>query len=235
VSDGANMPSFHSVPTKEMTVQLTNLSYGATLTSESIPDWKVQPSAHFETDTPVLWIFGQRNSITSQLGSCSTAGGVILTSNAPNTTDPTWDDQNQSINVRINAPHLKSNGDLNVGYLEIRIPRVMAQCMWHTDLAEAVSAKIDVTYDDGGTPSVVAVAGKIDGSDYVVITSGFHYSSPKLSIKLRNMPGAQVSSTPAPTAVAAVPAKTTIICVKGKIIKKVAGTSPKCPAGFSRK
>lgn len=29
--------------------------------------------------------------------------------------------------------------------------------------------------------------------------------------------------------------KTTITCVKGKLIKKVAGTSPKCPAGYKKK
>ncbi len=254
VKDEANLPAFHSVPTKEMTVQLTNLKYSATLTSELIPDWRIQPSAHWETDIPVLWIFGQKNGFSDNLGPCSKSGGVILTSNAPNTTDPTWDATNQSINVQITAPHLTSSGDPNIGYLEIRIPRVMAKCMWNTDLAEAVSAKINISYDDGGAPSVVAVAGKLDGQDYVVITSGFHYSSPKLSIKLSSVPGQPATIAPSaapvvtPTPIASAPAATvapkapskpatlkTITCVKGSLSKKVTGAKPTCPAGFKQK
>ena len=257
VKDEGNLPAFHSVPTKEMTVQLTNLKYSATLTSELIPDWRVQPSAHFETDLPVLWIFGQKNGFSDHLGPCSKSGGVILTSNAPNTTDPTWDPANESINVQISAPHLTSAGDTNIGYLEIRIPRVMAKCLWNTDLAEAVSAKINISYDDGGAPSVVAVAGKLDGQDYVVITSGFHYSSPKLSIKLSSVPGQPATIAPSaapvvtPTPIAAAPAPTvapvapkapakpaalkTITCVKGSLSKKVTAAKPLCPAGYKQK
>ena len=257
VKDEGNLPAFHSVPTKEMTVQLTNLKYSATLTSELIPDWRVQPSAHFETDLPVLWIFGQKNGFSDNLGPCSKSGGVILTSNAPNTTDPTWDPANESINVQIFAPHLTSAGDTNIGYLEIRIPRVMAKCMWKTDLAEAVSAKINISYDDGGAPSVVAVAGKLDGQDYVVITSGFHYSSPKLSIKLSSVPGQPATIAPSaapvvtPTPIAEAPAPTvapvapkapakpaalkTITCVKGSLSKKVTAAKPLCPAGYKQK
>jgi hypothetical protein len=29
--------------------------------------------------------------------------------------------------------------------------------------------------------------------------------------------------------------KITITCVKGKIVKKVTGTAPKCPAGYKKK
>jgi len=248
VKDEGNLPAFHSVPTKEMTVQLTNLKYSATLTSELIPDWRVKPSAHFETDLPVLWIFGQKNGFSDNLGPCSKSGGVILTSNAPNTTDPTWDPANESINVQISAPHLTSAGDPNIGYLEIRIPRVMAKCLWNTDLAEAVSAKINISYDDGGAPSVVAVAGKLDGQDYVVVTSGFHYSSPKLSIKLSSVPGHPatpepvVTPAPAPTTAPVTPkapakpaALKTITCVKGSLSKKVTAAKPLCPAGYKQK
>ena len=47
------------------------------------------------------------------------------------------------------------------------------------------------------------------------------------------------SSTTATTATTAAPAtttaKTTISCVKGKTVKKVTGTNPKCPAGYKKK
>jgi hypothetical protein len=133
----------------------------------------------------------------------------------------------------------------------------MAKCLWNTDLAEAVSAKINISYDDGGAPSVVAVAGKLDGQDYVVITSGFHYSSPKLSIKLSSVPGQPATIAPSaapvvtPTPIAAAPAPTvapvapkapakpaalkTITCVKGSLSKKVTAAKPLCPAGYKQK
>jgi hypothetical protein len=45
------------------------------------------------------------------------------------------------------------------------------------------------------------------------------------------------SPTPTPTVIAPAPAskKITITCVKGKTIKKVSGTNPKCPKGYKKK
>jgi hypothetical protein len=83
----------------------------------------------------------------------------------------------------------------------------------------------------------------------------FTYSSPTLRIKLNQTASATSQSSgtsevknnpPAPEVkevkevVAAKPAaavakKITITCTKGKLIKKVSGTTPKCPAGFKKR
>jgi hypothetical protein len=83
----------------------------------------------------------------------------------------------------------------------------------------------------------------------------FTYSSPTLRIKLNQTTSATSQSTgagevkkdpPAPEVkevkevVAAKPAaavakKIAITCTKGKLVKKVSGTTPKCPAGFKKK
>jgi hypothetical protein len=46
---------------------------------------------------------------------------------------------------------------------------------------------------------------------------------------------ATTATTPAKTSPIASKAKSTIICVKGKTVKKVTGTNPKCPAGYKKK
>jgi hypothetical protein len=55
---------------------------------------------------------------------------------------------------------------------------------------------------------------------------GFTFSSPTIKIKLSQ--GAVI--VPAPMV-----KKSTITCVKGKLIKKVTATNPKCPSGYKKK
>jgi hypothetical protein len=83
----------------------------------------------------------------------------------------------------------------------------------------------------------------------------FTFSSPTLRIKLNQTSSAVSQSTgttevkkesPAPEAkevkevaaakpAAAVAKKITITCTKGKLIKKLSGTNPKCPVGYKKK
>jgi hypothetical protein len=83
----------------------------------------------------------------------------------------------------------------------------------------------------------------------------FTYSSPTLRIKLNQTSSATTQSTgtaevkkesPAPEVkevkevaaakpAAAVAKKITITCTKGKLIKKLSGTNPKCPVGYKKK
>ena len=59
-----------------------------------------------------------------------------------------------------------------------------------------------------------------------------------LSVKLTQAPagGSSTTATTATTtATTASKAKSTITCVKGKTVKKVMGTNPKCPAGYKKK
>ncbi|MEI6250377.1 MAG: hypothetical protein WCP54_04395, partial [Actinomycetes bacterium] len=107
-------------------------------------------------------------------------------------------------------------------------------------------AAVNITYDDGSAPSVATVVGQRIGDDYLIISSGFHYSSPKLAIKLTNSVSTD-SPTPAPAAsvsapvtapAAAMPVKiiatTKTVCVKGKTVKTVAANA-KCPVGYTKK
>ena len=162
--------------------------------------------------------------------------------------DPVWDPATETIKVRLETPHLKPDGELNLGYLEIRIPRKSAICMWGFDLDGSIKASVSITYDDGSVPSVATVIGKRVQDDYLIITSGFHFSSPNFAVKITQAaatpapsptpsPAPSISATPTPVAkVAAAPKKKiTISCAKGKTIRKVTGLTPVCPKGYRLK
>jgi hypothetical protein len=192
-------------------------------------------------------------------------GGVHVVSNAMHSIDPVWDPVSETIKVRLETPHFAPDGGLNNGYLELRIPRESALCMWKLDLDGSINASVSITYEDGSAPSVGTVVGKKIENDYLIITSGFHFSSPNVAVKI--VKGSGVSTpeptpepTPVPTAepeaiatpaaqVLALPEsepkpivspaaaikKVTITCVKGKATKKISAVKPVCPTGYKKK
>jgi hypothetical protein len=48
---------------------------------------------------------------------------------------------------------------------------------------------------------------------------------------------AAVTASPTPTRATVAPAakKTTIICIKGRLTKKISNVNPKCPTGYKKK
>ncbi len=224
---GKDLPDFKGIPMREI---ISTFSPIATARSNQLAGSAPEEKAYGFTYDANLNIFGMNNDITQFLGPCAKLGGVQVVSNAMHSVDPVWDPATESIKVRLETPHLAPNGDLNLGYLEIRVPRRSAICMWGLDLDGSIKASVSITYDDGSSPSVATVIGKRVENDYLIITSGFHFSSPNLAIKI-------TQGAPAPETKVEVVAKKkmTISCAKGKTVKKVTGLSPKCPKGFSLK
>jgi hypothetical protein len=224
---GKDLPDFKGVPMREI---ISTFSPIATARSNQLAGSAPEEKAYGFTYDANINIFGMNNDITQFLGPCAKLGGVQVVSNAMHSIDPVWDPATESIKVRLETPHLAPNGDLNLGYLEIRVPRRSAICMWGLDLDGSIKASVSITYDDGSSPSVATVIGKRVENDYLIITSGFHFSSPNLAIKI-------TQGAPAPETKVEVVAKKkmTISCAKGKTVKKVTGFSPKCPKGFSLK
>ncbi|MCX6425657.1 MAG: hypothetical protein NTV47_02725, partial [Actinobacteria bacterium] len=99
---------------------------------------------------------------------------------------------------------------------------------------------------DGSVDSSAKVVGGLDAAGFFkFIATGFTFSSPKIKIKLTAPPTSggtpavtQEAAAPAAAPAAKAPAKVaikSISCVKGKVVKKVSGSNPKCPAGFKQK
>jgi hypothetical protein len=221
---GKDLPDFNGVPMREI---IATFSPIRTARSNQPAGSPPEEKAYGFTYDANLNIFGMNNDITQFLGPCAKLGGVQVVSNAMHSVDPVWDPATETIKVRLETPHLAPNGDLNLGYLEIRVPRRSAICMWGLDLDGSIKASVSITYDDGSVPSVATVIGKRIENDYLIITSGFHFSSPNLAIKI-------TQGAPAPETKVEVVAKKkmTISCAKGKIVKKVTGLTPVCPKGY---
>ena len=242
---GKDLSDFKGVAMRQM---IATFSPIATARGEQTGGGAPPERATFTTYNANIWIYGLNNDITQFLGPCAKLGGVQVVSNAMHSVDPVWDPATETIKVRLETPHLKPDGELNLGYLEIRIPRKSAICMWGFDLDGSIKASVSITYDDGSAPSVATVIGKRVENDYLIITSGFHFSSPNLAVKITQVaatptpsptpsPVPSISPTPTPVAkvVAAPKKKITISCAKGKTIRKVSGITPTCPKGFSLK
>ena len=195
-----------------------------------------------------IWIYGQNNGIVDGLGPCGKIGGVQVVSNAMHSLDPSWDAKEEAIAVRLSTPHLLPDGSINVGYLEVRMPRAAALCMWKVDLDGSIKASVSITYEDGSAPSVATVSGKRVGDDYLIVSAGFHYSSPTLRVKLGQSKATDVQTEATDVQTEATDTqvkvtevqkiapvkKMTIKCKKGSLTKKVTAVKPACPSGYKK-
>jgi hypothetical protein len=158
---------------------------------------------------------------------------------------PTWNPTTSSIEVGLTAPHFTVNGQLHRGYFEATISKEMGLCLWGIDLSKQAVATMSISYPSGGGTEVQTVSGKFDGKNYILFSANFHYSSPTVAFKLTQdskqvqevapVEEAKPVQESKPVAVAAVPIKKTISCVKGKTTKRVTAEKPKCPKGFKLK
>ena len=242
VKYGKDLQSVGGVATREIIATLSPMA-----TARGGTPTKMAEKADFISYGANIWIYGQNNDVVDALGACGKIGGVQVVSNAMHSLDPTWDEAAEAIAVRLSTPHLLPDGSVNVGYLEIRMPRAAALCMWKVDLDGSIKATVNITYEDGSTPSIATVNGKRIGDDYLIISTGFHYSSPTLRVKLSQDNAVKPADNSASTqnesknenkvsVPAVAPKKIKVInCVKGKLTRKISGVNPKCPAGFARK
>jgi len=157
---------------------------------------------------------------------------------------PTFDVTNQSLDYKVAAPHYLANGNEFQGTYNLQISDTLARCLYgFTDAP--VSATVSVVAVDG-TSKVATTSIRASDGFLRLSATGFTFSSPTIRVKL-SQPTATSASTSASTSTSATtktpsattsatksPAKT-ISCVKGKTVKKITGTNPKCPTGYAIK
>lgn len=146
---------------------------------------------------------------------------------------PQWDSSTDSLSFTVAAPSFESDGEKKQGLYDLVLREDVAKCLWGKDLKNA-SAKIEILNADGTSQVATTSFKTINGYIYFR-AAGFHYSVPKIRVAL-------VQSVPAPTAIVKSNApktmtekKVTIICTAGKKVKKITGTKPVCPRGYSIK
>jgi hypothetical protein len=175
------------------------------------------------------YFHGIKSSNVQWLKDCDYGRGMSFWANGDVVQYPTWNLTERTIQVQVGSQQLKTNGEVNKGTFEVAVPIKIAQCLWGVDLSKTLSATISAVYPELGTSEIITTSSRVANGIYYLTANGFHYSSPLIKVKMTN----QVSSTlPDKTSTAQSKKISTIKCSKGKYIKQVKGTDPKCPAGY---
>ena len=175
--------------------------------------------------------------LTKNCASNDVLPGIISTNAiVANPSPPKWSAETSELVYSIASPHLKKDGSLNSGVYELTIDKKLAECLWGLDPLK-YRATISVTAKDGTQKLSTTVFASTD-KHLTFRAAGFSFSTSLIKVKLSNEKGSTAVKTALPDIFLKTSAKRTtvaITCVKGKIIKKVSGTSPKCPAGYKKK
>jgi hypothetical protein len=170
---------------------------------------------------------------------------------------PKWNAAEQSIDLKLYAPHLKVDGGLNRGFYELRISQELAKCFWNIEISSNTRARVVIVYPERGNEVLIeTVSMNFSKSILSVVATNFTFSSPtiKTQLFLKSQEGSSssagagesTSSEKTPNADtepkstlmnSASPGvkRVTITCTKGKLSKKISAVNPKCPKGFKRK
>jgi len=148
---------------------------------------------------------------------------------------PTFNEQTQSLDYSVAAPHFAKDGSIFKGNYSIQLEANTARCMFGLQGA-SLKATLSVTNDKGETNVITSIAREENGW-FNFQVSGFTFSTPKISLKLEEDASKRESASPTPSPKSQTPILVAkkIICVKGKLTKTVSGVNPKCPAGFKKK
>jgi hypothetical protein len=185
-----------------------------------------------------LWkISGEGNLNLQKFNSseCVSEGKIdgILATNATqySPTPPTFVESSQELSYQLAAPHFKDANEEFKGTYSLVISEKLAHCIWGKSLTNA-SARVSILNSDGKSSVVSQSLNKRSGFYYFDV-NGFGFSAPTIRIKLTQD---AVVDSPTPKIAIASPKKmVTIICVKGKLSKKVTALKPVCPTGYKKK
>lgn len=166
------------------------------------------------------------------------AGGIFITSNAQCFGQVVFDPVAGTLNVPTGNAHFDVKGNVIDGWVETSIRGDFIRKIWNIEPKYLSRVEVTVEYNANDTTAATSTTKYITAEDKIEIKAfGFHYSSPQIKIKFPKAAFIQPAPPPGPAPkVAPKPAqKITISCVRGKLIKKVSGVSPKCPTGYKLK
>ncbi len=147
---------------------------------------------------------------------------------------PSWNVERETLDYTVGAPHYDTEGKLLTGQYVLSMRSDVARCIYGFSSAP-ISARVEIASEDGSPNLVTTVINENPNTGMLTLNaSGFHYSTPELSVKFLQEKKITPTPTPTPTATKKANSLKSISCVKGKVKKTVKGTNPRCPTGFKR-
>ena len=178
-------------------------------------------------------------------GQCGAQAGLqgVVASNASAYSPgaPAFNKETQTLDYKVAAPHFAPDGKTeNIGTYGLSMRADLVQCLYGvTEVPSRV--EVTITNATNGESKGSTVELFRNGNWVYLSAEGFTYSSPTLKVKLvqeKKVEAAAPATNATQSTAAAAPkvaTKKSISCVKGKIIRKITGTNPKCPTGFKKK
>ena len=166
------------------------------------------------------------NDKTKLLGIVTT-NALIYSPRAPEFKDGT-------LNYKVaGLHHLEDGVTLTRGTYDLAIRSETARCVYGFSDAP-FQASISVIGADGQEQTIATESIREDAKREWLFLSAqnFTFSSPVIKVKLTQE---KKLTAPAATTTANKVVKKSISCIKGKIIRKISGTNPKCPAGYKKR
>jgi hypothetical protein len=165
-------------------------------------------------------------------------GGIVTTNaTAYSSGPPVFNELTQSLDYKVAAPHFDSKGNEFKGYYNLKITAETARCIYNFQ-AVPLQASISVVSPQG--EKVIATTILRSDDKWLELTAAnFGFSTPTLRVRLstelsKPEVSAQPSVAPTPSS-NSIQKKITIVCVQGKISKKVTAVNPICPKGYKKK
>lgn len=196
--------------------------------------WCAQPDTYAETMSQGFNINFMPYRYTTEAMKGTAAGGVIVSTNGQQS-ELRYDKEQGILWVPTFAPHFEfDKKTINKGWMEASIKGEVVRKAFKLDPVTAGNfAKVEIVTQDGVADVATFNLHYDKAIDTLLIRAyNFHYSAPTVKIVLGKP--AQ-SATAAGNLPKSSSKKSTITCVKGKVMKKVTGVNPKCPSGYKKK
>ena len=186
------------------------------------------------------WNFGSnldtsKQNCEGQIGKDKLIG--LVTTNAPIYASGAPAFTDGSLSYKVAGLHVKADGTLFKGTYDLAIRSDFARCLYGFSSAP-IKASVSVVSNDGSTQNVATELVTEKNGWMTLSAKNFTFSAPTIKVKLiqdKPLGSTKEKSKQSAPIVKSVAKLKVIVCVKGKMIKKVSGSNPKCPTGYNAK
>lgn len=156
---------------------------------------------------------------------------ALLYSSGP----PAYNKDLGTLEYKVASPHFQSDGAVARGTYDLALRSDVARCIYGFSSAP-IQASISIVSEEGEAKLATTVINERDGWLYLS-AKGFTFSSPIIKVKLSQEVVEPATASAGTKNEVKNPSlvKKSIVCVKGKLTKRITALNPKCPNGYKIK
>lgn len=161
-----------------------------------------------------------------QYAACATQPPIVVADNSWAPSTPTFS-RDDGLELNVSNSHFDTDGETPwVGRYNGTVPLATASCLWGTNLSSKSQFAASVYEDTTGATKAATTAVSVNDVNLKIDAYGFTFSSP--TIRVSYVPPKSGST------IGKSPKVQTIVCKKGRLVKKVTSLRPRCPIGYRK-